>query len=311
MGRNAAGLLLCAVLPLGLCACIAVPRFPQVRALGAAEQGELDPRSIRVLTWNVYKSKLDGWGADFGRLAAEHDLLLLQEGYWDTETEASYRAAAGVGWWMGVTFEYTHRAPPPTTGTVLGSRSRPAAPVLFFYSPYREALVGTPKSHIGALFALRGSTEKLLAISVHGTNLHPDPTAFERHVDQILGRVALHDGPVVMGGDFNTWSEGRTAYLFERAATLGLTSVFDRGPVSEGANDGRMSWCDNYLDHAFVRGATVQPGARVRQDVQSSDHAPLSFELAIPRTGPSRLDIPAGAVAPRAASLPPARLASK
>jgi endonuclease/exonuclease/phosphatase (EEP) superfamily protein YafD len=182
---------------------------------------------------------------------------------------------------MGVTFEYTHRSPHPMTGTVLGSRSRPLQPVAMLYSPYREALVGTPKSHLSALFPLRGSSEVLLAVSVHGTNLHPDQRAFDRHMDQIFGRVALHAGPVVVAGDFNTWSESRTDYLFERAAALGLQSVLDREPAAESAGDGRLTWCGNYLDHAFIRGVLLRSGARVLRDVRSSDHPPLSLEIAI------------------------------
>ena len=256
-----------------------------MQALGTPTERSFDGKAIRVLVWNLYKSELAGWRNDFAALAADHDLMLLQEGFWDAETMPWFAGVAGVGWWLGVTFEYTHRSPRPVTGTVLGRRCSPRAPILFLHSPYREALTGTPKSHIAGIFAVDGSDAPLLAVSVHGTNLHVDQAAFDRHMDQILDGVGNHAGPVLLAGDFNTWSESRMAYLFDRAAALGLTSVFDRGPAREAPSDGRMTWSDNYLDHAFVRGLVVRPGARVLRAVASSDHAPLSFVVALADSG--------------------------
>lgn len=262
-------------------ACVSVPGAPYVRTVGTTSASTLDGRSIRVLVWNIYKSKLDGWRGDFVALAARHDLLLLQEGYWDDDWTSAFASAPGVQWWMGVTFEYLHESPRPTTGTVLGSRSGPLSPVLCFHSPYREAFVGTPKSHIEATFTVTGSPEPLLAVSVHATNLHPDEDAFDAHMRRIFRRVSLHDGPVVLAGDFNTWTESRTATLFALAQQLGLTSVFPHGPADDQHDDGRTSWNDNYLDHAFTRGLSLRAKATVLAHIDSSDHKPLSFEVAV------------------------------
>ncbi|MBW2453256.1 MAG: endonuclease/exonuclease/phosphatase family protein [Deltaproteobacteria bacterium] len=248
---------------------------------GSPATETFDGAAIRVLVWNLYKSKLPGWRDDFAALANDHDLLLLQEGYWDAETQPWFTRLPGIGWWLGVTFEYTHCSPHPVTGTVLGSRATPLGPILSLHSPYREALTGTPKSFIAATFRVSGATEPLLAVSVHGTNLHIDETAFDRHMDQVLDRVGRHRGPVVLAGDFNTWSSGRLAYLLAGTAALGLESVFDSGLSSE-PGDGRLTWGGHYLDHAFVRGLVVRPGAKVLGTVTSSDHAPLSFVVAIP-----------------------------
>ncbi len=265
--------------------CIAVPQTARVETLGTPAACSLDGQAIRVLVWNLYKSKLAGWRDDFAALATDHDLMLLQEGYWDAETRPWFAGVEGLAWWLGVTFEYTHRSPRPVTGTVLGSRCSPLTPILFLHSPYREALTGTPKSFIAGTFAVTGSAQPLLVLSVHGTNLHVDPIAFDQHMDQVIDTVGRHSGPVVLAGDFNTWSERRTAYLFERTAALGLTSVFDRGPAREAQSDGRMTWSDNYLDHAFVRGLVVRPSAQVLRTVRSSDHAPLSFVVALADPG--------------------------
>jgi len=290
-------LLVAGLVPL-VTACIAVPRPPHIVSQGAPATDAFDGRAIRVLVWNLYKSSLDGWREDFDALVAERDLLLLQEGYWDAETRGWF-THPGFAWWLGVTFETTRCSPHPATGTLLGSRALPVSPVLSLHSPYREALTGTPKSLIAATFAVTGAARPLLAVSVHATNLHVDTTAFERHIDQAFETVHRHRGPAILAGDFNTWSDARLAYLLDLAASLQLTSVFDPGPPRE-PGDGRMTWAGHYLDHAFVRGLDVRPGARVHYDVSSSDHAPLSFVVAIPdssgagplpsRSSPARAD---------------------
>lgn len=262
--------------------CIAVKRMPEVTTRGRTSQRTWPGSSIRVLVWNTYKANVEGWREDFLRLAGAHDLLLLQEGYWDRQWTPVYESVPGVGWWMGVTFEFLLEQPHPVTGTVLGSRVTPSAPVLCFHSPYDEALIGTPKSHLEATFDIDGSAEPLLAVTVHATNLHPDPEAFEAHMQRVFRRVSLYEGPAVVAGDFNTWSEGRTTYLFGLAARLGFDSVYDRGPATDEHDDGRLSWFGNYLDHAFVRGLQVAPGARVLRQVPSSDHKPLSFVVRLP-----------------------------
>jgi endonuclease/exonuclease/phosphatase (EEP) superfamily protein YafD len=232
-----------------------------------------------VLTWNLYKASRAGWSADFTRLARGHDLLLLQEGLLAPHTTPVFTGVEGMAWWLGCTFELPLEPGSPRTGTMIGSRSRPAGPIVFRHSPHREALVYTPKSHIGATFSLSGTEARLLAISVHATNIHVRNAAFEAHVDQILEGVAAHRGPIVLAGDFNTWNVARTDYLFARTEALGLRPIYPRGPATEG-DDGRMTWLDNYLDHAFVRGLEVVGEPHVLTEVESSDHKALSFELA-------------------------------
>ncbi len=45
----------------------------------AATAGALDPRTVRIASWNVHKQSDPGWEAELGRLIAANDVLLLQE----------------------------------------------------------------------------------------------------------------------------------------------------------------------------------------------------------------------------------------
>lgn len=264
-----------------LTACFRIPAPDErLHGMGRAATHAL-PAKTRVLVWNIYKSNRDSWTGEFTALARSHDLLLLQEGWWDDATRPTYTAIAGMRWWLGVTFEFPYACDVPKTGTMIGSRARPTAPIFFLHSPYRDALANTPKSHIAGSFALEGASKPLLAVSVHATNFHIEQRPFELHVDQILETVRGHDGPVLLAGDFNTWSESRTAYLFDHTRALGLHSIYPRGPATEHEGDGRMTWSDNYLDHAFTRDLVVSRDARVLREIDASDHTALSFVVSV------------------------------
>ena len=49
--------------------------------IGSAEGGELDPKSIKVLAWNIKKGQERGLDIDLPRLARDRDLVLISEGY--------------------------------------------------------------------------------------------------------------------------------------------------------------------------------------------------------------------------------------
>ena len=274
--RNVARALLCLVL---FCVgCFAVPPpGSRLHRLGQPS-GEAFDAPVRVLAWNIYKGNRRQWASSFQRLAREHDLLLIQEAWWAPDTKPVLARIDGMEWWLGVTFEFPYRDGVPKSGTMIGSRVRPSSPVIFRHSPFREALAHTPKSSIAARFPVRGSARELLAVSVHGTNLRIELRPFARHMDQIFELVERHVGPVIVAGDFNTWSEARTEYLFSHVRALGLSSLFPRGPA-EDEGDGRMTWSDNYLDHAFVRGLVAKTPPRIVGELEASDHLGLSFAL--------------------------------
>ena len=78
--------------------------------------------------------------------------------------------------------------------------------------------------------------------------------------------MRAHEGPVIFGGDLNTWSDRRQATLIDLADALGLT------PVSF-SPDHRTSRFGRPLDHLYVRGLTWQSSETV--PVETSDHNPL------------------------------------
>ncbi len=82
--------------------------------------------------------------------------------------------------------------------------------------------------------------------------------------------IQAHEGPVIFGGDLNTWSDRRQATLDALTDELGLTAV-------SFSPDHRTSRFGRPLDHLYVRGLTWQSSKTVQ--VVTSDHNPLIVTL--------------------------------
>ncbi|HHH28140.1 MAG TPA: hypothetical protein ENK57_07315 [Polyangiaceae bacterium] len=275
--RAAVGLLLL-VAATSACAVSVVPDGTLRNADGATAD-TLDPTRIRVLVWNIYKSSRPGWWEDFAPLVAEHDVALLQEGWWHPEEQARW-AGLGFDWWMGVTFESPWSEGDPATGTVIGGRATMRG-VASRHSRYLEPVLGTPKSHCLGRFAFEGRDDELLVVSVHGINFRLGLTAFADQLRLVMHDVANHDGPAIVAGDFNSWSEDRTEALFSAMDRERFVSLYPRSAI-DSPPDGRTASGDHYLDHAFVRDLEVVGEPDVLTTIDTSDHEALSFVVKLP-----------------------------
>lgn len=249
-----------------------VERVPEDQALvsiGQAKLPEIDPRSIKVLIWNIKKAELPLWQSEFMTYGQNRDLILLQEAYRSKLFERTLNFFKRIRWDMGVAF-LNKRDNLIPAGTMIGSKVEPIETIVR-HSPDLEPVLKTPKSMTFAKYRIHGHNKDLLVISVHAINFTA-PWTFKRHIRVAEREIARHDGPVLYAGDFNTWSEGRLRQLEESTKSVGLKAVvFNDG-------DKRMTFSDNPLDHAFIRGLKVK-SADVIEESQGSDHKPLTLEL--------------------------------
>nr|WP_255216419.1 endonuclease/exonuclease/phosphatase family protein [Pseudenhygromyxa sp. WMMC2535] len=230
---------------------------------GEAPAAQLCPKTLRVLVWNVFKGKRRSFGPRFGELARDRDLILAQELVFEDSTRALLDAYEGE-WATATSFRYARRG---GVGTGLGTAARASSlRVRALQTLGREPFTRTPKLALFTEYRLGPSPDKtLLVANVHAINF----AGFENFRDQlrrIEAAVGEHRGPVLLAGDFNTWTTRRLRRLEE------LTRGLDLAPV-EFADDRRTT----PLDHAFVRELDVLDG-RVHHG-RASDHAALSFEL--------------------------------
>lgn len=226
---------------------------------GNAEQSELPPK-FKMLVWNIQKAEAgERWQKDFQSLAAENDVLLLQEGYLNSIYENTVDSISNVLWLFATSFIYQGHE----TGVTTGTRIKPFA-TQWLRSPGREPLVNSPKMSLLTQFNYSDSPQKLLIANIHGINFVAN-NVFNDQINQVVTALEKHQGPMIFAGDFNTWNDGRMNLLKKKCKQLGLSEVVFK-------DDTRKI----QLDHIFYRDLTPhQP--QILSKINSSDHYPLSI----------------------------------
>ncbi len=222
----------------------------------------LDPRSIRLVTWNIHKQGDAGWQKDLETLAGTNDLVLLQETSLRPELLDILRAA-DLRWVMASSFEYGGA----DLGVLTAFRE---APLVSCTQRIVEPLLRLPKSAVITWFALAGTPHTLAVVNVHAINFSLSIEAYRAQFAALGDALAMHDGPIIFAGDLNTWSVARRSVVDDVAARLGLTEV---GFVE----DKRTLFFGNQLDHILVRGLRAVAASAI--EVTSSDHNPVTVTL--------------------------------
>jgi endonuclease/exonuclease/phosphatase (EEP) superfamily protein YafD len=229
-----------------------------------AQAPALDPGAVRIASWNLHKQQDRGWREELERLAELSDILLLQEAALTSELRAALDEARYT-WVLASAFAFDGT----DYGVAIASRVRP---IFFCTGRAFEPLTGIPKSYLVARFRLAGRAPALAVATVHAINFTLELAAYDGELDALRDALAAHRGPIVLAGDFNTWSEAREHRVGALALRLGLE------PVSF-APDRRSRFLGRPADWAFARGASVL--ASETREVTASDHNPLLVTLRI------------------------------
>lgn len=224
------------------------------------------PAQFRLVVWNVYKGGYLGSDqeSELKALMKEAHIALIQEAVGSPSFVKMLQIAkSGFHWTLAHAFIRLNGYP---TGVATGSNAFPLWSEILL-SPVLEPISNTPKSIVITKYHLEGAQQPLLVINVHGINF-VSTSSYQQHVDQIVDAARNHQGPLIIGGDFNTWNSSRMEYLLQQTAQLGLS----RAPVE----------LSSYLqlDHIFTRGLQVLSAAELNW-FQSSDHWPLLYDLAV------------------------------
>jgi endonuclease/exonuclease/phosphatase (EEP) superfamily protein YafD len=232
---------------------------------GPARNG-LDPRAIRLVTWNVHKQADPGWQRDLRTLSSGNDIVLLQEIVLDSPLR-DLIADEGLRWVMASSFLMSDL----DYGVLTAARVQPVATCT---ERVVEPLLRIPKSAIISWFALRGQPETLAVVNVHAINFSLSLGAYRAQFRAIGETLAGHEGPVILAGDLNTWTAARAQAVREVAKRLGLTEV-------RFAADRRSVFFGHELDHIYTRGLALVASSAML--VRSSDHNPVEATLRVSR----------------------------
>jgi endonuclease/exonuclease/phosphatase (EEP) superfamily protein YafD len=219
------------------------------------------------VTWNVHKQVDAGWDRDLTRLLPGSDLVLLQE----AALGAGLRPLLdgdGLRWVMASSFIYEN----DDFGVLTAARVPPLESCALRAV---EPLLGIPKSGLVSWFALSGMPETLAVVNVHAINITLTLDTYAAQFAALAAALSAHRGPIVFGGDFNTWSDARLTAVRAAVAALSLVEV----PL---ADDRRSHFLGQPVDHLLVRGLDAVDASAVA--VTSSDHNPVRATLRV--TGP-------------------------
>lgn len=237
---------------------------PQVLSLG---------RELQIVVWNMEKGKEHGFSKDFKRLAAEKDIILLQEylgtePIMDTLTDTS-ELVPRMRYDVATSFLYDDSPRQIPTGVATGAICTPLD-VQAQVTKAREPVVDTPKATILTRYPLHNG-KSLLVINVHGLNragLEPFVEQMEEISRHIESQTNPRD-PVFLAGDFNTNGMAKLEWL-EQHFVQGLKmelATFD----PDHRKRSKLSRIP--LDWVFFRGMTlVRASVPV---VTGSDHNPM------------------------------------
>jgi endonuclease/exonuclease/phosphatase (EEP) superfamily protein YafD len=134
-------------------------------------------------------------------------------------------------------------------------------------------LTGIPKAVVVTRHRFAGSSTSLVVANVHAVNFTLGTSRLRAQLEAVAGVLTQHDGPVILAGDFNTWSTARRRAVEAIALRLGLHAVSPEP-------DERSRFLGEHVDQMYYRG--LLPSSAMAIPVRTSDHNPVSavFRLA-------------------------------
>jgi endonuclease/exonuclease/phosphatase (EEP) superfamily protein YafD len=135
-----------------------------------------------------------------------------------------------------------------------------------------EPFIRFPKTSLVSYYPVKGMNEYLLVANIHGINFTLGVGVYTEQVEKLYDVMKHHEGPIVLAGDFNTWSDERMKIVDDLAQRLSLESL-------DYTSHNRTIVLGNAIDHVFYRG--LVPLEHDTWYVTSSDHNPtrVSFRV--------------------------------
>lgn len=268
-GGNKAGVVLASMLLLA--GCLDIPNAEVIETRAGTHLGESCrqipkrdgfprglPTEFNTLVWNVYKLQAENWQPELNRLSQGADLLLLQEAL-DKPALIQLLDRFDWRWQQVVAFRYQERA----AGVMNAAKVEPV-----YNCSLRsvEPASRIPKSAMLELYPLQGSRYPLMVVNIHAINFELGMAAYQQQVAQLAKLTDSYPGPVLFAGDFNAWSDKRTAMIQQ---------IMQQARLKEAAfsPDVRLRFAGWPLDHVFYRGLELVSASTQSSD--GSDHNPL------------------------------------
>lgn len=220
--------------------------------------GDVLPEQFSITLWNIYKQNNDDWQKELNRFAKQSDLLLLQE------VKLSYLpyqllSEQQLTWTLVEAFNvYDQPVGVLTAGKV--------APINACKQTTTEPWIRFPKSSLITYYSWKGSEHPLLVANLHLINFTIGTDEFTDQLNGVIGVINNYNGPVLMAGDFNTWTNKRLEILLQLTGDAGLNKAsYER--------DERETLFGHTMDEVFFRGMRLISANSFASE--ASDHNPV------------------------------------
>ena len=222
----------------------------------------LNPENISFLNWNIYKADGKNWQRDLSAFAQSHNVMTIQEATLDkdfTDLLEHY----DFSWTMNTAFSFN--------GTVAGVMTAAVSGAIHSCGfQVKEPIIRIPKSTLISYYAISGTDEKLLVANIHGINFTLGLDVYRDQLERLYHAVEHHHGPMIIAGDFNSWSDDRVEAVEKIVQRLSLFRL-------EYLDNNKTHVFGHAIDHVFYRQLDLISN-RVWQ-VSSSDHNPISVSF--------------------------------
>lgn len=220
--------------------------------------------TFSLLNWNIYKQQNRQWSKKLNEWANKADLITLQEAKYNQEL-IHFSQQQKLYYFQNIAFTYQKE----NYGVNTFSRAQPKQACGTRYS---EPWTMVPKTGIATTYAFNDSAQSLLLVNLHGVNFTFTAEPLKQQVAPYLQLIQQHQGPIVISGDFNTWSEARTAEIIGSLVKAGFNET-------QFSKDQRLTILGLPLDHIFFRGLKMINAQSIA--TIASDHTPqlVTFSL--------------------------------
>ncbi|SQD78800.1 endonuclease/exonuclease/phosphatase family protein [Moritella yayanosii] len=216
------------------------------------------PTEFSIADWNIYKQEDDNWRRELTTIIEQNDLIVLQEAKLSFLLHQLMQQHE-LSWTQVEAFSVYNQS----MGVLTASR---VAPISVCKQTIVEPWLRFPKSSLVSYYPWAGSDEPLLVANMHMINFTLGVDEFNQQLEGVIAVIRQHDGPVIMAGDFNTWTNKRLNQLHLMTASVELQQLVYQKDV-------RKTAFGYPLDALYFRG--MQQLSASSYETDASDHNPI------------------------------------
>lgn len=237
--------------------------------LGHSTTKMLPEKNLKLLVWNLHKGENKDFKKDFSILSKDKDLILAQEIYLDANMRESFAEISDFQFLTATSFLMGKDL--LRTGIATGTAAL-IQNAYFVKTIYQEPVLHSPKMSLFTQYKIENHKDFLTVINIHGINF-VNAEIYRQELQRILDEIIklkLEKLPLIIAGDFNSWSLERLNILNNFKAQLNVSE-------SNFSPDNRLTFRGFPLDHVLYSHHLELVSAKAEKEYKGSDHQPLEL----------------------------------